>query len=800
MDPLSAIGLASAVVQFIEFGLRVVSRLDEFNSKTAGDVPRSLQAIHTQLPLLLNALSRIKSDSELRKLDFDTKCILRGMVTGCSQQITEVERMITEISRTPGDSFKVKIKKVFVSLRYDEKVWEIERNLHTYISVLTLHHVIDSADAPLELAEDTFFDVREKRISPFVERPVLMRELEDNLRDAAWSQITSPAILLLSGEKGVGKTQLAVEYCHQARSEGHFKTVFWVDASSIDNLSLGFESIYAIIKRSVDGSRPEKINFVTDFLNDLWHPWLLILDNYDASALYNNIMEFIPTRGSGGVIFISRTQENGLGKVLHIPRFIAAQDQARLNSLLTQEVQNKNIDGIKSLVEQGADVNTLIWNEWPCLHRAALFGLEDAVAFLLERGADANPPLAIRKPIYWAASGGSEPVCRLLLDHEDKTGELATLGDYQSAFNAAVEEGCLRVVRLLVTRREIQVNGKGKYDETPIQTACKKGHVELLEYLIEQGALKEELSQGGQALISASSSGRTEIVKILLTSAKIDLDIEDGNGNTPLSYAASLKDAKSNTYEEGGFELIQLLLSHGASPNFIGRNNDGPVNTAAIHNHIKKLRLLLDNGGNPLREANGWSPLTNAMKYNSPEALTILLQANCPDESARQAALGVALRYAARSGQRSAVLQLLEAGADINASSDAGVPVQATPLLLAVLSGEVKTAQYLIRQKARQDLPDAEGRFPLLVAAENGHEQLVRDLIKAGGDPDMKSRANGDTPLILAAGKGHEKVVRVLLAGGAGRDVGNRFGDVALDVAEEKGFEKVIEALEEVRI
>ena len=218
MDPLSAIGLASSIVQFIDFGLKVAKRLDEFNSKNPGDVPKSLQAISTQLPLLINALGRIKSDSQIKNLDFDTKCILRGMISGCRAQIVDVENMIDEISHMPGDSFKVKIKKVFTSLKYDEKVREIERNLQTYISVLILHHVIDSADAPLELADDTFFDVREKRVETFVERPALMEELETCLHDAARSQVQTPTILLVSGDKGAGKTQLALEYCHRAHS------------------------------------------------------------------------------------------------------------------------------------------------------------------------------------------------------------------------------------------------------------------------------------------------------------------------------------------------------------------------------------------------------------------------------------------------------------------------------------------------------------------------------------------------------------------------------------------------------
>ena len=793
MDPLSAIGLASAIVQFIDFGFKVAKRLDEFNSKNPGEVPKSLQAISTQLPLLLNALGRIKSDSQVQKLDFDTKCILHGMVKGCMAQIVEVEGMINEISKMPGDSFVVKMKKALTSLKYDEKVWEVERNLHTYISVLILHHVIDSTDVPLPPVDDTFFDVREKRVSPFVDRPVLMQELDIHLHDAARSQTTNPTILLLAGEKGVGKTQLALEYCYQSHSLGQFRTVFWLDASTLENLYLGFESMCAIIKRSTSGSRTEKIAFVTCFLNDLWHPWLLVLDNYEPTALYDHIMELLPSRGYGGIILITRDKaQSGLGKVLNVPKFLTPAEQSSLNSLLVQEVQREDAEGIKRAVEQGADVNTLIWNEWPCLHRAALFGLEDAVEFLLLRGADANPQLNIRKPLYWAASGGHPSTVSLLLDHEDKNGLSSNAADNQAVFNAAVDKGNLDIMRMILKRREVSLNVKNEYGETPLQRAANNGHVEIVKFLVEQGVLVDYYAQGDQALISAASKGHFEIVKNLCCQGKVDPNARDGQGRNALYYAAESKDADN---KENGEEMARFLLDKGADPNPV-EGSDGPLHQASVHDHAKIVALFLEHGADPTRDSNGWCPLTNAIKYKSPGAIKLLLAARVSDTAARSTWLEAALRYACRAGDRGVVLQLLQQGININAIEETGRPKGTSPLLLAILNGHVKTAQLLVRRGARQDLADEESRLPLPLAAENGYELVVRELLRAGGDPNMMSGADEDTPMILAAAKGHEKVVKVLLENGADKDFMNKFGDMALDVAEEKGHKEVIKLLE----
>ncbi|CZR64859.1 uncharacterized protein PAC_14758 [Phialocephala subalpina] len=796
MDPLSAIGLASAIVQFVQFGLTVAGRLQEFSSSSPSDVPQSLRSISTQLPLLFNALSRIKSSTSIETLDFDTKCILKGMVSGCYEQVKSIEKMVIEITPKEGETLKQRIKKVFTSLKYDERVWEVERNLQTYVQVLILHHVIDEKDVPEKFGEEAFFDVREKRADGFVERKKEMVGLEEGLRDVVWGKTKNPVILMVAGEKGTGKTQLVLDFVHQTHGLSQFRTVFWIDASSLENLSLGFESMYATIKRSTDGSRAEKIRFVKEFLNDLWHPWLLVLDNYESKALYNDIMEFLPCRGYGGIIFITRNEaESGLGKVLHIPKFTTQEDQTRLDSLLTQEVQRKNVEGIKNLVSQGASPDALIWNEWPCLHRSALFGLHDAVTFLLDSGANPNPPgVNIRKLFYWAASGGSVAVCETLLDHEDRVGIYTNQADNQSAFNVACDEGHLEIIKMIMKRREVNLSAKNRYDETPLQSVARKGHFEIVKFLIDKGALTNDHIQGNQALIGAASAGHFEIVKLLCGIGKVDPNVQDKQGISPLCYAAKSRD--ESTYKENGLKIAKFLLEKGADATLVGEYS-GPLNEAALFGHLEMAKLLLEHGADPMRDVNGWCPLTNAIKYKCPEIIDLLLNANIEDQEARKKWLEKGLRSTCRLDDRAAALKLLKAGADVDAVEESGVPKGASPLLIAILNGYTKLGQFLIRQKARQDLADEKGRVPLSVAAESGYELLVRDLIKAGGDKDLKSGENEDTLLILATANGHENVVRVLLEAGADREECNKFGDVAMDIAEEKKNKKIIALLED---
>jgi hypothetical protein len=60
-EAAAVIGLVSAIVQLVQFGSKIVNRLDEFQSNV-GQVPQTFRDIKNQLPLLLNALRRTKKD------------------------------------------------------------------------------------------------------------------------------------------------------------------------------------------------------------------------------------------------------------------------------------------------------------------------------------------------------------------------------------------------------------------------------------------------------------------------------------------------------------------------------------------------------------------------------------------------------------------------------------------------------------------------------------------------------------------------------------------------------------------
>ena len=803
MDPLTAFSLAAAVLQFVQFGMQVATRLNDYRSSNPNEIPKSIEAICTQLPLLLNAFNRIKSEASLNKLDFDTKCILKGVVAGCVTQVEEIETIVRQISNEPGQSLGVKMRKVFISLKTQERVGAIERNLHTYISVLILHHVVDSSEAPERTPEKTnYFDIREERAFPFYERDDLIQALGSQLRTASRSQVEVPTVVVLEGPEGVGKTQLALEYCYRANKLDQFPTVFWLDASTEESLCLGLESMAATIRRTKQGSRTEKIDFIKKFLGELWHPWLLVLDNYQHFA-WGDLLGYLPKTGYGGIIFVTRDPTGShLGLTISVRKYLTQQERSRLDSSIADAVNSKDLERVEALVSEGADVHALVYDKWPCLHRAALLGRPEIVSFLLANGADPGYGALAHRPLWWGANGGYADVVEILLDHDDKIGYVPTLNENNLAYWAAAKEGSPETVRLLLNRREINLDGKDGNGETALEIAAENGHVDVVRLLLERSAYPKDNNCLNKALTGAMAryNHHHELVSVLCTLGKANPNAQGKDGSTPLYYAArSNNDTWNNrSGKEKGADICKFLLELGADPNLLNNEGRGPLHEAALCGQTNTLKLLLEHNADPLTaDRDGVTPLLSALKYNSRATACILLDIDISDPAKRKSYLEKALDYAARVGDRDTILSILEKDhdIDINRVDREGT----TPLLLAIGGKHQSTARLLAKHRARQDIADVYERLPLHVAAERGYDSVVKDLVRVGKNCDMKN-SKGETALCVAAAEGQEKVVELLLKLGADRELANKFGDTPLDLAEENHHATIVKLLEEMEV
>jgi beta-lactamase regulating signal transducer with metallopeptidase domain len=164
-----------------------------------------------------------------------------------------------------------------------------------------------------------------------------------------------------------------------------------------------------------------------------------------------------------------------------------------LDRELYEAANEGDFEGVKDLVEAGANPSAVIDGDGNPLIGAARSGRSDITKFLLDQGADPNGVVAgDGSPLIQACQNGRFDQVQMLIDRGADV-NLAVEGDENPLMNAA-EQGSLRIVQLLVEKgADIhtkiysgRVNG-GEW-RTAISQARKNGHMEVVRYLESRGA------------------------------------------------------------------------------------------------------------------------------------------------------------------------------------------------------------------------------------------------------------------------------------------------------------------------
>jgi hypothetical protein len=149
-EAFAIIGLASAIVQFVDFGDKIVERLNEFNSDIH-EVPKAFQAVKVQLPLLIDTLRRTQQQASTGHVSEEAATALKPLIDACSAEIKILQNILEKTLPPQKSSSWQRRLLALKSLAHDKDVERSITKLEGHIRLLTFYQSTHNSDSSHKL-------------------------------------------------------------------------------------------------------------------------------------------------------------------------------------------------------------------------------------------------------------------------------------------------------------------------------------------------------------------------------------------------------------------------------------------------------------------------------------------------------------------------------------------------------------------------------------------------------------------------------------------------------------------------
>ncbi len=370
--------------------------------------------------------------------------------------------------------------------------------------------------------------------------------------------------------------------------------------------------------------------------------------------------------------------------------------------------RNGDIELVRQLLQQGADVNDAHGDGMTALHWAAEANDRTLAETLLYAGAnlEAGTRIGDYRPLHIASRKGHADVVRVLLDAGADHGA-ASRNSGVLALHLAAASGSVPTVQALLDAGADPNAREGSWDQTPLVFAAAENRVAVIQALLSAGA---DPSLTSRVIDVAAREEADQAAQKRLEEALADFKRQEGGGPEWSPKPSQVRAAIHLAREvQRKWPLPEAECS--------GAEDDAACLQQDKADEPGERRMSY---GERVGHWGGLSPLLHAVRQGHTEAALALLEGGADINQVSAGDKTSPLLMAAINGHFDLVLNLLERGADPNLTSEAN-----TGPLFAVLE--------------RQWAPWANWAHPTSHRKQQAtHIDVLQALLEAGADPNVR--------------------------------------------------------------